>query len=190
MNQLVDYYDMLIHEWLMRPIFERVQKMFHINRFDLIRYSLYCFFAYPTSIVLGIGAALKSGDLLTAFIAAATAGVMLPFVIKMTMDLIPELEDASTRFEDRQFTGFHGHMLWWAQIAKTLRYFGNINTPIVTFCVMSSSSENVTMQAAMILLEFFTISAWVEAHLWDIDDIDPDDRDHLFDPDYAEQKSC
>ena len=111
---------------------------------------------------------------------------VLPLILQKT---IKELTKASDRYENGQKTDFSKTLLSLTQSAKQARPYLNLYVifALKHIFTLSLGWETITFLGGTleIISTIFDVGVICENHLWDIDDVDPKDRESLFEPDTA-----
>lgn len=178
--------DSLMHNWVFNPLFMWIQRWFHWNRFQLItpaRYTvmvsrLLVAFVALYKVVVPEESSTQPWLLWTVI---ALQAAMISTGLKTAREEKPLLEAASGHFERT------GRATAWALVRSKKGEGVRMMSNIAIICFLSLlilelvQDHRVSALGTILLVE--ALLRAVESHLWSTDDINPGDREHIFDPD-------
>lgn len=119
-----------------------------------------------------------------AYVFAIAFTIAAPFLLFYSSnhmkDMLEELKEASERFEAKEAVHSVG-LENYARLVKHYRPAVNLTVLFIVYNVHEMYVEGVDVIG--ILLNLFWVALIFEFHLLDVDDINPEDREYLFDPD-------
>ncbi len=177
---LLTAYDRFLHGKLMNPAFRWVQKLFHWNRFQLIRIFMIIATVFT---ILGTAAGFVTvfidhdHDLI---VHCLNLSVYTLWRVVRFNPHYDGLKEASETFEATGHAVPAENLIIFANVLKALRPSGNAVSLLILLIFVILPPISFGRSVGGLFMSIALMIFMIECHLWDIDDIDPKDREYLF----------
>lgn len=177
-------FDRFIHGWIFNPVVRLIQAWFHVNRYHLLFVSE----AAAAALYALIGCYLLVAGVLKFDPFYLGCGLLYAFVVTdwvrtgRVAQRLNAMKEAYERFEDRGFARPAATLVVLAADRKSSRPLMNLITVVFLIGDGVLWWRGISLGWFNGVMTVFFVTTWVNAHLWDVDDLDPRDREFLFGP--------
>ncbi len=190
---LVERYDQFLHKCIFNPTAHALQRWLYINRYHLL------FGSQLTELVLYVLMAVAipvwmfveggSGDILICLIGGG-------FLWMRMRDggvarYVRSLKEMANRSEEKGFSKPPTDLLLVAVRVRAERSWVNVMSTmcalLAPLALLHAGTKAIYLVTSLVFFTWSVTKIWT-SHLWDVDNLDPRDREYLFGPKTQEQK--
>lgn len=172
--------DQWVHDHLFTPLFTWLQRVWHINRYRMIRWMIRIHSGNFFTLLLWTWTSVHLPQILSVLGYTFLVFAFCTFCAQEIL-LGPELEEASQTHERGEHVVLSEILLYAALRRRRSRGFWTGAAIMWSILVAFDAWEGV-LSILDCLLWLTHFSMCTEHHLWSVDDVPPKDRFHLFSP--------